>query len=402
MADKKVLEEVKYRKALGNKNILALKRELFLKGYKPKDIDEAVEEIYKDELKLFKKNIKSPPKQSSPNPIANNEDPASKKKIVISTKTIVISSVLFILVILIALFMVFSDKSKEDPEPLDPVIEDPSEGNIEEESFQLTLKDFSKEISLGSQLPIAVEVSNFNSDSPLSFSIKIEISDLKGTQYPQMTKVEPISASLQSTLATSLDTSQLKEGTYKLKISTDYLDSEKKVVEYFQILNDPLFIDPISVQTSCTQNSQCNANNSCTTGKCESEVCVYEPKLTCCGNYLCEENETESNCNVDCKPLSLSGENTSDIDRIKEALTQARSNPTTASQLCASIQEAVNRDACFVAIAQNASRPQFCSQIITPSKKDDCYLALASKSRPVCNQIQDSLKREGCLAMISI
>ncbi len=47
----------------------------------------------------------------------------------------------------------------------------------------------------------------------------------------------------------------------------------------------------------------CNDLNKCTKDYCLEQTnfeCVYDPIPSCCGNQICEENETADNCSADC------------------------------------------------------------------------------------------------------
>jgi len=53
---------------------------------------------------------------------------------------------------------------------------------------------------------------------------------------------------------------------------------------------------------NCSEDSECNDNNPCTTDSCSNSVCVHTPidGCTLCGNGVCEAGEDTGNCPSDC------------------------------------------------------------------------------------------------------
>ncbi|MDP3882088.1 MAG: hypothetical protein Q8Q31_04410 [Nanoarchaeota archaeon] len=405
MVDKKILEEVKYRKALGRTDILGIKRELFLQGYKPQEIDQAVSQVYAKELKNNKKNP-SPP--INPVPLANpyskpqsNKNLNENSKIKISKKTVIIAIVAILLII--AIFLIIkSISNKPSDEPFEE-LEIEEENNVEISDLSLSVKEFTPEVSEGSELPFLVMVENKNYLDSVDLIVKIEIYDIKGKPYAELSKEEPItltSDTSEVTYAESLDISSLKEGNYKMKITAVYKEEEMKAIRYFSVSkNRSLVITTLVQEQSCTLDSQCDDDNPCTQDICSSNRCTFIDILQCCGNFICEANENEGSCNADCRATNQNPES-SDQNIIQQALSKTRANPSLASQLCGSIQELTNKDVCYSQIALNSSRSQFCSQISDQDTKDNCYLSLTTKINPVCDNILDPIKKETCLALL--
>jgi hypothetical protein len=410
MVDKRVLEEVKYRRALGRADILGIKRELFLQGYKPRDIDEAVAEVYKKELRDSKKPINPNllPNRIPVNPYARinpmqNTNLNPKKKIVISTKAIIITIVIIALVVVL-FFLIRSLKnsgSNGSEEPTGQI----TENNVEIANLALSIKEFASEIPEGGELPFSILIENKEYADSVNLSVKIEISDIKGKAYLDLNKEEFITLTSETSeviYSRSLDTSSLKEGNYKMKISVGNTQEKKNIIKYFAVSkNYSVSISPITQAKSCKLDSQCDDNNPCTQDQCVSDICIFSDVLQCCGNFICEANEDESVCSVDCKS-QISINSTSDQDLIQRALAKAKSNPSLASQFCSFIKDIYNKDVCYSQIALNSSRSQFCSQIQNQDSKDNCYLSLTTKTNQLCDKIQDLIKKETCESLADI
>ena len=416
MADKKTLEEVKYRKALGRTDILGIKRELFLQGYKPKDIDEAFAEVYKKELNKNERKAQSPQAGRinpsnlplHPNPYAkipsgkNPGPPQKKNKVVINNKMLIIIALAIIFVLTI--FFVIKSMNKPENQEEEMNFQD-SENGIEISNLALSVKEFTKEISEGDALPFSISIGNPDYQDSITLTIKIQVFDIKGNPYPGLSREESLTLTSETSevdYSRSLDTGSLKEGNYKVKVSALYNDEEKRIIKYFAVSkNRSLAITSILQEQSCSLDSQCDDNNPCTSDQCSSNRCTFTNILQCCGNFICESDESPNTCGIDCKStVTNSGSNSSDQDIIQQALSRAKANPSLSSDLCSSISTEYNKDVCYSQIALNASRSQFCSQIQDIKMRDNCYLNLVTKINPTCDYILDAIKKETCLASL--
>ena len=76
-------------------------------------------------------------------------------------------------------------------------------------------------------------------------------------------------------------------------------------------------------------------------------------------------------------------------------------NSTVAASPC-STGNIVQKDGCFLALAQSTNNPETCKNIYSIDTLDSCYALFASTNLEVCKEITNSDMRAGCLAQIAI
>ena len=139
---------------------------------------------------------------------------------------------------------------------------------------------------------------------------------------------------------------------------------------------------------------QCNDDNPCTNDAIEDDGCVNKPIAPCCGNNICEEQES---CAADCQkpaslPLTISTET---LDEIKET---AKADPIKALQQCSQIEVPDLKDTCIGNIGDAQHNKDYCTQIVNVRIKDICYsnIAKSNNDNSLCQEISTDSRKDSC------
>ena len=141
------------------------------------------------------------------------------------------------------------------------------------------------------------------------------------------------------------------------------------------------------------QSSECNDNNLCTSDIVENSVCVNKPIVPCCGNNICEEQET---CPADCQkaeqPSLFSSGSSEDIKEL------AKVNPSKAFQQCNQIEVPDLKDACIGDVAEAQNNKEYCAKISNARIKDLCYSNIAKyvNDNTLCEYISIDSRKDSC------
>ena len=361
-----IIEELRYLKAIGRRDLHTVRRELFLRGFKPQDIESGIKEVYKEEFESEKRDKR---KQF------NNYKTNSKK----SKMTLLF--VFFALVsICLLIFFLFLNKNDNTSSGLDVNIVSVSQIPGAENVLEVKLK-----------------VSSF-SQTEDEVSLEMRVNDGFGKLIEGVTKKDKITLQGSSDYETSLDISSLNSGSYSLAVRANTEKQNAEVSKSFSVEKTNT-VAPIQ---KC-QNGMCNDNNKCTRDRCINESCVFEEITPCCGNGYCDQGENEQSCSKDCFTRIISIVNLEgDSLVIANASQQSKSNPILAEQMCTSILNSYNKDVCFNSVAFTNKKISFCSKISDQSIKDNCYTYLATPSNNGCFLLTDPVKKESCESMIAL
>lgn len=183
---------------------------------------------------------------------------------------------------------------------------------------------------------------------------------------------------------------------------------------------------PCKIEKKCLLS--CDDSNKCTEDYCNKDTdfeCKHKQIIPCCGNNICEEDETTASCSKDCieqETATFEGLTLSEtLDRIKKiAETDVRSaanycsmvdipmykdvcfrniaEVTKNSLLCDSIVEELPRDRCYASIAKSKSDSSSCESIAKDSVRDSCYMnfVLDQKDYSVCDKLINKYLRDSC------
>lgn len=140
------------------------------------------------------------------------------------------------------------------------------------------------------------------------------------------------------------------------------------------------------------QSAECDDKNQCTEDVLEDEKCANKVIEPCCGNSLCELDETEESCSADCRVIEIP---TSTLDEIKNI---ARANPSKALQECGKIEIPDLKDTCISSIGEAQKDIQYCARIRDERIKDLCYTNIAklSNDNSICQYIASNPRRDSC------
>ena len=354
MAQKRL---VNYARSLMQKgyNASAIKNVLLKYGYSGKEADDAISSAY--------------------NPIIRHEIHLSRTTVLV---------VLFIFASLLGISSFFYFSSKVPAELLD-----------------LNLEPVSTTAAPGESIIFLKELSNLGSSKRYDVVVKQEIIDAKTnrviTQKIETRAIETFG----STQTKILVPESAKAGDYLLRVIVEY--SGKQAVATL-----PVKVAAPAKKETClgdecrNQAVECDDNNPCTNDFVESGACSYKPVVPCCGNNICEDRESFSNCADDCKKAEQPSSEfppaaapTGSLDGIKEL---ARTDPGKALQQCSQIDVPDLKDTCIGSIGEAQRNKNYCAQIVNARVKDLCYsnIAKAVNDNSLCEEISIDSRKDSC------
>ncbi len=144
----------------------------------------------------------------------------------------------------------------------------------------------------------------------------------------------------------------------------------------------------------------CDDFNSCTNDRCINGNCMFELKINCCGNNVCEASESESSCSEDCKQKTSQ----TSQDLIQQAKDNISKGAEKAARYCNQISDKSIRDDCFLELTKESNNSLFCSSISDNGLRDSCFIdvILTTKDYSLCNKLLDDLLKNNCFLMEKI
>ncbi|MBD3318592.1 hypothetical protein GF342_01650 [Candidatus Woesearchaeota archaeon] len=224
-------------------------------------------------------------------------------------------------------------------------------------------------------------------DSPTLVTLKYDIID--ETNKPLQSAQDTITVRASTKRSAEITLSrQLEPGTYSLQVTAGYDEQHTQDSYQFTITPGTLTGDELHLDT-CPYD--CDDGDPCTTDRCEDGRCVYVRQQPCCGDNICEGEESVLTCSEDCTARVQE-----DPDNYQDkAIELARTNKAQAANECNKIGLLDERDSCFLAVADEANDPVFCEPLSSINLKDSCYLGF-SKHPGICLKIQDELLKLHC------
>ncbi|MBI2649744.1 hypothetical protein HYX04_00345 [Candidatus Woesearchaeota archaeon] len=356
---------ISYVKGLLQKgyDISAIRNVLLKYGYTSKEINDAVDSVYK---------------------------PTIRHEIHLSHTTTIAIAFIFLSLLGIALLFYYSP-SKAPTKLLD-----------------LSLEPVTTTVEPGQDIVFLKELSNLGSSKRYDVVIKQEVIDPIAnkvvTQKIETRAIETF-GSTQTRILVPEDT---KTGDYILRTVVEYdnkkavatlpvkVIAEKKGTCFDGIKNqNEIGIDCGGACEPCAaQAIECNDNNQCTDDVLENNICVNKPIVPCCGNNICEERET---CAADCKKAEEYSQliSTETLEEIKEL---AKSNPSKALQQCNALEVPDLKDTCIGNIGEVQRNKNYCSQINNLRIKDLCYsnIAKLTNDNSLCDEISADSRKDSC------
>jgi len=148
---------------------------------------------------------------------------------------------------------------------------------------------------------------------------------------------------------------------------------------------------PISEPIELECPASCDDLNPATLDSCVRGSCVHTVQEGECGNTICESGETRVNCPEDCTPVQDKSA------AIEQALALARTNTEKAATLCSSLILPQDTDPCFAAVANASGKSAVCNNIQDTRKRDNCMwdFALAGEYA-LCPQLTNKYLQTSC------
>ena len=201
----------------------------------------------------------------------------------------------------------------------------------------------------------------------------------------------------------------LPEGNYTLIITTMVNTNRQLKTLPFIVSSESIRIITPGTEDfeTSTCPSSCDDQNLCTRNYCNEETnfqCVAIKIENCCGNSLCEAEESPILCPSDCIEVSEdSSDNQIDeekqqvydeIDKIiSNAKALARENKKNGIEYCRRQQKIVYADQCFLEISHIINDSVVCLSIVDKNRKDHCYLKIR-----ICEPIENVMVNRACEA----
>lgn len=139
----------------------------------------------------------------------------------------------------------------------------------------------------------------------------------------------------------------------------------------------------------------CDDFNPCTRDYCDKGICRNEPVSPCCGNGICEQGESQTNCPADCVLRAVPAEQLTEKAK-KAVLGSVEAGAT----ICASIPTKSDADICFSEIAGASRNSALCGSIQDAGIRDDCLMNFALMDDfSVCEKMSSPYFMNSCFSL---
>ena len=361
MVRKKVVDYIRGLLQKGY-DISTIRNTMLKYGYSNKDIDEAVNEIY--------------------NPTIRHEIHLGKTTIL---------AIIFIVLSVTGTMVFFYYKPPKAPSKL----------------LDLSLKPVKTNVEAGQSIAFIQELSNQGSSERFDVVVRQEVLDSRTFKIVTYKSESRAIETFTTTPAEIVIPEDTPAGDYVLRVIVEYDSKKAPATLPIKILStrkascfdgiknqNEEDIDCGGICRQCEiQLPECDDKNPCTEDILEDEKCVNKQVEPCCGNSICEFEETEEICSTDCKTIEEIS--TSTLDEIKEI---SRANPSKALQECSKIEIPDLRDTCISNIGEAQKDIEYCIRIQDERIKDLCYANLAKLNNDnlVCQHISSDARRDSC------
>jgi hypothetical protein len=137
--------------------------------------------------------------------------------------------------------------------------------------------------------------------------------------------------------------------------------------------------------------ASCDDLNPATLDACMRGSCVHTMQEGECGNTICESGETRVNCPEDCTPVQ------DKTAAVQQALSLARSNTEKAATLCSSLILPQDTDPCFAQVANASGKSAVCNNIQDTRRRDNCMWDFALNGEyDLCPQLTNKYLQTSC------
>ena len=273
--------------------------------------------------------------------------------------------------------------------------------------LDLSLKPVKTDIEAGQSISFIQELSNHGSSKRFDVVVRQEVLDSRTFKVVTFKSETRAIETFTSTPAEVMIPEDTPAGDYILRVIVEYdgkkapatlpikVSSTRKAGCSDGIKNQNE--DGVDCGGLCKQceikSAECDDKNPCTEDVLEDEKCINKLVEPCCGNEICEFDETEESCSADCKKAEEIP--TSALEEIKET---ARANPSKALQECVKIEIPDLKDTCISNIGEAQKDREYCTKIQDERIKDLCYSNIAKliNDKSLCQEISFSPRRDSC------
>jgi len=285
--------------------------------------------------------------------------------------------------------------------------------------MDLKVSILSSPVEKGGLLEFNVELLNLGSSKRYDVNLKHTIVDLSNNvlTFKEETVALETRASLKSEIKIPKNA---KPGNYVLKTTAFYNNKVATAIDSFRIYEKraaATCFDNIQNQgetgIDCggqcepckTCPDSCDDFDYCTEDKCDASTnykCDHNPIIPCCGNNICESNEDNENCAIDCKETVKEKSVFKSLtvwEKLELIENISKTNLELAGNYCLTqFEQQEYKEDCLLNIAQNAGSIAICSHIKTARTKDKCRSSVAkiSGNSDYCKDISASNRRDAC------
>jgi len=264
--------------------------------------------------------------------------------------------------------------------------------------LDVSLEPVKSIIDPGTPVDFIIQLVNLGSSSRYDVSIRSSLISVSSNEV-LASKTETVAIETRAAIRSQLLMPQdARPGTYVVRSVVTY--GSQSASGSFSVKVSPSirtnlskpFIEPLK----CA--NECNDFDVCTRDSCVQGQCSFIRITPCCGNSLCEAQETPDSCPDDCQVARPMGESVQLITN--KAVQAAQSNPESGSKLCKTLSQLSDQDPCLAQVAKKAGQPDICQRIITEKVRDGCYLdfALDRDRFDLCDKVVDRWLKSSCFS----
>ncbi len=170
--------------------------------------------------------------------------------------------------------------------------------------------------------------------------------------------------------------------------------------------------------------ASCDDNDPCTEDICNAETdyeCEHNPIVPCCGNNICEKEESYETCSIDCpfegpdvpeptpdppepteKPgdYYVTGSEYSLGEVIEIAQQKSSPDPKNAVRFCNDFTGNY-KDICLTTVAKQTNNYRYCEDIVFDAERDNCYthFIVENEDYTLCSKVVNKHIRTACESM---
>lgn len=258
-------------------------------------------------------------------------------------------------------------------------------------SFTISTNPVVSEIDPGKSLSFNVNINGISERVSLTHDIETSSGNLIDTE------TDSASGSSLSTI-----TAPTSPGTYTVTTTATYDDQSKTSTFSFTVKEEQVIPDEPIIEDQCP--TTCDDQDPCTRDDCGADTnyrCAHFKISPCCGNSICETDETYDSCSQDCVADEdvITPSTGLTIQEITEEA-KSKANSPDATSYCNGLAKEYHRDSCFNTVAEESQTSSFCENIASDTTRDNCYTNFAlTGDYTVCEKLVNKYLKASCISL---